>query len=817
MVKTNLKGGVSMARAAFIEAILAHSKTTPDKLALVDESDSLTYLALKQAIDQLTSKLTTMNFDGKIVALQLPRGIKFSLMVLALTKLKITFIPQDITQPTERLNDMIKFAGVQIIVRLTDNDYSFEKVESAKKTQSSAWAIYFTSGSTGNPKGVEVPFRTLENTTVDQVTNYKLTPNDRVASFTPYSFVVSYYDLFSTLYAGASLYVVSETVRHSLTKLEHYMRDNKITFMNASTMIGEIMMRSMQLPSLRLLNLAGQRFPDVDTSKLSYQVINVYGNTECAVATICRARPHQPVTIGQAVHNMHTLILDGQQQVIPDGEIGELFVYGIQVTDGYFLNEKATKAAFTTINYHGKPIWGYRTGDYAKVLPNGEIEYEGRRDSQYKINGVRIDLNEVGSICERVIADLKQCYLAVKDNHIYCWVTSKQTINETQVLTEMAAYLPPVMMPIGIKQMAEFPLNLNGKIDERRLLSEWQTTENIVDERQLSANQLANEQYLKQAWSEVLNVETTQINYQSDFKRLGATSLQFMELGVKILDERGKQLNFVDLHYHSTLAEMAELLEKPNSYQPIYTFVPRTATMGDNPALFVIHSGNTGSDVYRPLFTDIEQPNFPIYVIEPHNLLAPKDQINGIENIAAYYLKLIEGFEPEQNVTHFKLMGWSYGGVVASEMVYQLEHATSSVPTVDELALLDAPFYLNAEDLQQVKAREANGYYAKYFTETHIFEGLDKKNITTARLIANNHQVCEDLFVYQAKPVQTPTIFVRSMVEDNPLTDEQIQSIFINVKIEDVYSRHDYLFVEAETCAFIQRQLHLTSKEVGAL
>lgn len=802
-----------MNREEVLNVILSYAEITPNSLAVVDNSDELTYSELRVAVERTSQLLQKNQLNDQIVVLRLPRGVKFTVMVLALTKMKITFIPQDIAQPLARLDAMVETAGAETLIELKDDHYTFSTVPNSSKNHSTAWAIYFTSGSTGNPKGVEIPFRTVANTVETQKEDYQLTTDDRVASFTPYSFVVSYYDLFSSLYSGSTLYVLGETERHDLNKLEKYLQDNKITFMNASTMIGEIIMRSMKLPSMRLLTLAGQRFPDVDIGQLNYQVMNVYGNTECACATICRVRPGETVTIGKPIRNMHALILDDQQRVLPHGSVGELFIYGVQVTNGYFLNEKATNKAFTSVSYQNQNIWGYRTGDYAKVLPNGELEYRGRRDSQYKINGVRIDLSEVGSVCREIIPNLKQCYLAVKANCIYCWVTSAKAIDESQILNALASRLPSVMIPIGIHQLTSFPLNINGKIDERRMIKEWSRQSLTKDNRHLSKSQRENEQFLINAWSEVLDADPDTINYQSNFRMLGATSLQIMELGVRILDERHKQLNFVDLYYHPVLADMAALLSQKNVFKAIYTFVPRTDDMGDKPALFVIHSGNTGSDVYRPLFTGIKRPSFPIYVIEPHNLLNPEDQIYGIENLAKYYLQMINKFLPESSKREINLMGWSYGGVVASEMCYQLEHETSLLH-VNQLTVLDSSFYLSSEDLQRVRKREANGFYAKYFTETHIFEGMDKKNVTTERLIANNHQVCEDLFNYHSKQVNVATTFVRSMVEENPLTDEQIKLLFKHVTIKNVYDGHDYLFVHESSRSLIQDVLGLAAKVV---
>ena len=366
-----------------------YAKINPNKVALVDEFLQLTYQEVVEAIEEVSKIIRKQDLKKKIVALQIPRSIYFPILVFALTKENITFIPQDIVQPKVRLEEMVQLAGAQVVISLEKGKYMFDEVDPTSKSSSNAWSIYFTSGSTGIPKAVEIPKQNVENTVIWQKEEYELTDKDKAAAFTPYSFVVSYMDFFSVLCEGGTLYILSEFLRHDLAALEEYLNKNKITFMNATTMIGDIIIRSMNIPSLRLLTLAGQRFPDIDLSHLSYKVINVYGNTECGAASICKIDSKtQKITIGKPVKNMNVLILGNNLQVLPKGEIGELFIYGVQVSKVYFKNSKATKDAFININYLGENLSGYRPGDFARILPDGNIEYLGRRDRQYKINEI---------------------------------------------------------------------------------------------------------------------------------------------------------------------------------------------------------------------------------------------------------------------------------------------------------------------------------------------------------------------------------------------------------------------------------------------
>lgn len=795
----------------FLDRIFGYSNSLPNHLALVDDNQEITYLELKNKVEQTIEVINSYSIINQCVVLQLPRNINFPIIVLALTKLGITFIPQDISQPAKRLNQMINIAGANGIISLNESgDYQFERIEQSICNQSKAWAIYFTSGTTSEPKAVEIPKENVMNTVIWETNEFKITPEDNVGAYTPYSFAISYIELFSTLYAGATLYIASEEIRHDFGLLEEFIKKNRITFMNTTAVIGERIINTMKNTSLRILTLSGQRFPNIDLKKITHKVYNVYGNTECGAATISEIKSSDmKITIGKPVLNMGALVLGEDNQVLGSEKIGELFIYGPQVAIGYYQNREATSKTFVTVtSLDGENIRGYKTGDFARILINGDIEYLGRKDSQYKINGVRIDLTEIEEAIRESVKSVEQIHVTVKNNSIYCWFTSNYENRENELIEKLSKRLPVVMLPSRVIQVESLPLSGNGKTDEKQLFRKLFGQPNMVDKRIISEEQKATERYLKKTWAQLLNIDEKVINFDTDFKKLGATSLQIMELGVKIFQELNKRINFVELYLQSKLCDMAKILISDNGFQAIYTFNKRTPEMGNNPALFVVHSGNTGSDAYRPLFEKNKETSFPVYVIEPHNLLSSGERISGIENIASYYVNLIENFAPEEKTASINLMGWSYGGVVASEMCHQFFNG-NGLKNVEELVVLDSPFYLDETDISLAKHREKSGYFRKYFEETHIFEGLSKKNITTERLIRNNHLVFQDLINYHPKKITTQTIFVRSIVEKRPLNDHQILDLFSNCTIVDVYSKHDYLFVEQETCNKIKSLLHL--------
>ncbi|WP_330945879.1 non-ribosomal peptide synthetase [Streptococcus anginosus] len=790
----------------FLTTVYEHSRTNPSKIALIDSDSVLSYAELISDVEKKISDLSKYEFYNKIVALQFPRGIEFVVTVLALTKMGITFIPQDITQPEERLNMMLEISHANYVIKYIDNIYSVQELNSKENT-TNAWAIYFTSGSTGLPKAVEIPKENVENTVIWEKELFNLSEKDNMALFTAYSFAISYIELFSGLYAQCTLHILDEKIRHDFNLLENYLNANQITFMNTTASIGEYIIRKMKLNHLRVLTLSGQRFPNVNLDSITYKVYNVYGNTECGAATAIEiTKKTKIITIGKPVRNMGAVILNESNEVQNNGVIGELFLFGPQVAFGYYLDFEATRKTFITVDINGKSVYGYKSGDFARILDDGSIQYFGRKDRQFKINGVRIDLSEIENTLKDILPDIQQSYIFVRNNKIFCWIVQESPMDEEEVIREIGRVLPEIMVPNRIIKVSHLPLNGNGKTDELKLFESLNQLLLVEDKRVLSKKEAEMEKYLKKSWSEILGISEENISFQSDFKKMGATSLQIMELGIKILHDLDKMVNFIEIYKNSKLCNLANLLLR-DDFKPIYTFVERDSMMGSATPLFVIHSGNTGSDVYRPLFENIINPKFPIYIIEPYNLLRQGDRINGIENIAEFYINLIKNFSCERGCKKIKLMGWSYGGVVASEMCYQLANYDLKV---DELIILDAPFYLESEDYDLAIQREKNGYYRQYFENTHIFEGMNKLNVTTEHLIQNNHEVFNDLFNYVPKKIiNTEVTFVRSVVEQRPLSNQQIRTLFDSAAIVDVESRHDYLFVERKTREIIRNILHI--------
>lgn len=769
-----------------LKRILAEkAKSFPYKNIIVDENGKYTYSEFYLELEENLNYLKKHLSSSDLVLLRLPRNKDYVLSMIALTILRVPFISVDVNQPAGRIDKIISIAKPSKELVKGKGRIKVNELCDSSFTEHNVWAIYFTSGSTGDPKGVKLSFKVVENTYNWQSKSYELTENDNIGGYTPYSFVISYMDIFLSLLSGATLYIIPDKIRNDLKKLEEYINCQKITIMHITTPVGEMLIRKLNVPSLRCLILAGQQFPSIDLTKVKYKIFNMYGNTECGGVTLCEMHGQPASCIGMPVNHMNIFIVDKKLHNLKNEEYGELFVTGPQVAMGYL----AENNKFRNVTINGRKVYGFLTGDYGKKTEKGII-FDGRRDQQHKINGIRFDLSEVYSNILKICPKIEQLHLLVKDNQIYGWYISPEAIDRNHLAKTLENFVNRVAIPKKFIRVSNFPLNSNGKIDNKALLKN-------INEKASSSLEGGYEKRLSKLWKNVLGRDV-QISKNSDFISLGATSLQIMELGIEVLNEFGKKVNFVELYNNPIFKDMLNVI-KNKKFSPIYTFQKNEK---DNPPLFVVHSGNTGSDVYRPLFDKVKS-DFSIYVIEPHNLLNPDNQIRGITNLAKYYLNMIKKFIP--GIKHINLMGWSYGGVVASEM----SKLQDDDLIIDHLYVIDSPFYLDDDDMKELDLKEKSGFYTRYFQNTHIFKGINKKNVTTELLIRNNHKVFEDLYEYDAGRVNTPTTFVRSLVEKNPLSEEKINKIFTNVNIVDVFEKHDYLFVKRDSREAIQKCLGL--------
>ncbi|AOW98531.1 hypothetical protein BJP34_02900 [Moorena producens PAL-8-15-08-1] len=399
----------------------------PDAVAVVFEQQKLTYSQLNSKANQLAHYLQKLGVVPEtLVGICVERSVEMVVGLLAILKAGGAYVPLDPAYPQERLEYM--FADSQVSVLLTqeqllaqlpqhqtqvvfiDRDWEKiatetpEKVESEVSPQNLAYVIY-TSGSTGKPKGVLVEHKGLCNLATVQMQGFQVNSNSRVVQFASLSFDASISEIVMALGSGASLYLGSRNTLMPGVGMSQWLHNNKITHITIPPSALAVMPKE-ELPDLKTIVVAGEACPPELISQWSVgrQFVNAYGPTESTVcATMAECSPESSVApIGRAIGNTQIYILDRNLQPVPIGVPGEIYIGGVGVARGYLNQPQLTQEKFISHplrNLTEERL--YKTGDLARYLPDGNIEFLGRIDNQVKIRGFRIEPGEIESVLRR--------------------------------------------------------------------------------------------------------------------------------------------------------------------------------------------------------------------------------------------------------------------------------------------------------------------------------------------------------------------------------------------------------------------------------
>lgn len=556
-----------------VEAVRRHAQQTPDAVAVVDCEGHYTYGELDRLSDALAQRLIEMGVgEEDFVGLMLPRQRLFPLAFMAVFKAGGAYVPMDNEYPVDRLQYMLEDSQSKVLIttraiyedkqsqgemgstpvlyldevlETLENLNSLETLAKSLRPERLAYMIY-TSGTTGKPKGVMIEHRALNHFMAWMQHDMGITAGTRVAEHASFSFDASVCDLMPTLAAGGELHILSEELRKEPEALYHYLADNRIEGMTATTQLGAMLVRAYDLP-LRYIILGGEKLSGTFHTKV--RLINGYGPTEFTVCSSYQVvdTEHTPenIPIGKAVPNSLSAIVDALGRILPIGIAGELVLIGAQMARGYWHREDITAQRFAPCQFVAHERM-YHTGDLVRWDASGELIYMGRIDTQVKLRGFRIELGEVESTMLRY-EGLQQAVVAVKEiggmQHLCGYYTAAQTIDETALRTFLSASLTDYMVPTALVHMDSMPMTPNGKIDVRALpLPDIQAEEIVAP---------ANEQE-QQLWDIVAQqLGNDAFGVTTNLITMGLTSLGAISLSVVMEKQLG-------LHLPSTL-----LLQQP--------------------------------------------------------------------------------------------------------------------------------------------------------------------------------------------------------------------------------------------------------------
>ncbi|NNB87044.1 non-ribosomal peptide synthetase [Corallococcus exiguus] len=584
--------------ATLTSLIEAQVARTPDAVALEFEGSHLTYREMDARANQLAHALRKHGVGPEVrVGLCVERSLEMVVGLLGTLKAGGAYVPLDPGYPQERLGWMLDDARPPVLLvqerllaRLPASDAKVVKLDTGWEeiarepttapaptaTPDSLAYIIFTSGSTGRPKGAMNAHGPVVNRLLWMQSAYRLTPQDVVLQKTPFSFDVSVWEFFWPLMTGAKLVVAKPGGHQDPGYLKSLIASASVTTLHFVPSMLQAFLDEpgvAECTSLKRVVCSGEALP-LELKELCLRTLpgaglhNLYGPTEAAVDVTfhaCQANDgRRSVPIGRPVDNTRICILDAEFQPVPQGAAGELYIGGVQVGRGYLARPSLTAERFIPDPYATVPgARMYRTGDVARWLPDGEIEYLGRADFQVKIRGLRIELGEIESSLEKHPTVRQAVVLAREDRpgqkRLVAYVTGKDAKPEgTALRTYLLERLPEYMVPSNIVVLERMPLSPNGKADRKALPAP--ESGGADPSRPFVAPGTAIEQQIAQAWKDLLHVE--QVGLDDPFFELGGNSLLALQLHRRLTAELGVTLALTDLFQYPTVRALAARLSR---------------------------------------------------------------------------------------------------------------------------------------------------------------------------------------------------------------------------------------------------------------
>jgi amino acid adenylation domain-containing protein len=700
----------------------AQVKRTPDAIAATFEELQLTYQELNGRANQLARYLRRMGVGPDVLCgIYLERSLEMLVGVLGILKAGGAYVPLDPEYPQERLSFMLEDSRAEVLLtrrRLVerlqghpartvylDTEWqiiSGEEEENPHLVINNRNLVYliYTSGSTGRPKGVMIEHLSLTNYLCWCMNAYSLENGCGSPVHTPLGFDLTLTSLLAPLLAGKRVVFLPE--EKGVTALADSLRskqDFSVVKLTPShlELLGQMLKPEEAAGGTRAFVIGGEA---LRSETLAFwrkhapgvKLFNEYGPTEtvvgCSVYELKNETPvGETVPIGLSISGSEIYLLDKELNPVPPGAPGEIYIGGKGLARGYLGRPGLTATRFIPHPFSAEAgARLYRTGDSARRLPDGNLEFMGRIDRQVKIHGYRIELGEVEArllshtaIREATVV-AREGVSGEKQLVAYVVLSEQSKPSHRELRHYMEERLPQYMIPATFVFMDKLPLTLNGKVDERALPTPLFVRDDV--EQEYIAPRTVIEQRLASIWSEILGVR--QVGISDNFFELGGDSLLAVNLLVKIHEVFGQNLSASILIREATIEYLAGVIASSSGMEFWSTVVEiQTGDEAQTP-FFLVH--DIGGDIFGfgPLARLIG-PDQPFYGLQARGLDGIQEPFTQMEMMAAYYVGEILKLQPEGP---YLLGGYSLGGVIAFEMAQQL-HAQGR--RVAFLAVLDEP------------------------------------------------------------------------------------------------------------------------------
>ncbi|WP_346940654.1 amino acid adenylation domain-containing protein [uncultured Clostridium sp.] len=569
---------------------------TPNNIAVVFEDKRLTYRELNEKSNGIARVLRDKGVKAdSIVGIMAEKSLEMIIGIMGILKAGGAYLPIDSSYPQERIEYMLKDSNSEIllstvyileekeinldgqVIDISNKDIFSDTLSNLEKINSSGDLAYvmYTSGTTGKPKGVMCEHKNAIR--LVKSTNYiEFKNKDKILQTGSMVFDASTFEIWGALLNGIELYLAKSESIVSPELLKDIIIKNNITILwLTSELFNQLVERDVSIfKKLKYLLVGGDVLSPKYISLVKreckdLQIINGYGpteNTTFSTTYLIEKEYGSNIPIGKPIANSKTYIVDKNYRLMPVGVYGELCVSGEGLARGYLNRPELTAEKFVDNPFEiGRKM--YKTGDLARWLPDGNIEFLGRIDNQVKIRGFRIELGEIENILLQH-EEIKEAVVMVKENkekYICVYVLSEKEISELNLKSYLKKCLPNYMIPAYFIKVEKMPLTHNGKLDRRALpepkleinLNEYEAPRNGIEEK------------LSKIWSEVLGVSKVGIN--SNFFDLGGHSLKATVLMSKIHKELNREIPLKELFKSPTIKELSKYLEsaEENPYSEI--------------------------------------------------------------------------------------------------------------------------------------------------------------------------------------------------------------------------------------------------------
>ncbi|MDA0638067.1 amino acid adenylation domain-containing protein [Nonomuraea sp. MCN248] len=677
------------------ELFAAQAARTPTAPAVCYDGTWVTYRELAARARAVTARLAAAGTrPGDVVGVHLDRGPGLLPALLGVLGAGAAYLPLEPGLPRERLAHMIEDARARVV--LSDGDAAGLPAEVVLSLDGAAEEdappvevhpdalayVIFTSGSTGRPKGVGVSHRAIVNRLLWMQDAFPIGGEDRVLHKTPLSFDVSVWELFWPLITGAGMVVAEPGAHRDGARLAALAAEHRVGVAHFVPSMLEVFLDEPVLPPLRRVVCSGEALAPELAARFherlpETELHNLYGPTEAAVDVTWHAcAPGESVIpIGRPVANTYLEVLDAAGRRVPVGTPGELCLGGVQLARGYAGRPALTAERFVPDPYGPPGARLYRTGDVARWLPSGEVQYLGRTDFQVKIRGQRVELGEIESLLSAHPA-VRAAVVALRGERLVGYVVLHEPgpagpVSDDDLAAALRRNLPDHMIPSAWARLAELPVTTSGKLDRAALPEPGEAARPpYLPPRDPFEARIAT------AWEETLGVDA--IGVHDDFFALGGHSLLALRLTMRLRKELGREVPLSAVLTAPTVALLAAELRRPQDNDGLPERIVPLRPSGDRIPIFLFHA--LGGQVFRYLpLTRHLGADQPVYAVQAAGLAPGEEPHKTLEEMVDDYTEHLLRVRP---TGPYVLGGYCIGGNIALEVARRLRERGERVPLV---------------------------------------------------------------------------------------------------------------------------------------